>query len=659
MKLLHSLLQRETVRSYSPKKRQVNVDFMVEGIKCHKDDKHDVKGLDSQAEVPPFACSFNNSSLQGHMLALADEEGGVCLYDVRKQGPSAKLKGWVAHSNAIFDIAWVCDEPKLVTASGDQTAQLWDVQQSSRLAVFKGHSCSLKSVDFQYENLFVFATGARDGNIMVWDMRCNKRDGHYKPVNTIHNCHSTLPTTSTPQRTKKRGRRLSNAVKTQDSQQSVTSVIFQDLNTIISAGAVDGNIKVWDIRKNYSIIRTELQPYHVFPYPGSASRKHGYSSLTLDSTKSKLFANCTNDIIYMYDCVRFQTRPMATFQGHSNATFYVKSSVSPDDQYLMSGSGDGDGYIWRVDDPGAAPFHLTGHSNEVTSVAWCPRDQSKIVTCSDDNSVNIWRVNYEEKSSGDFVGWCERKPNNKPLPKEDLPDKATTPNTSPARSRSNSTAGSTASSPASLSPNPYKCNSPQQFLQNWLQSKETVSSNKNENSLGSSPRLGSKNIETAVCAKRPRDLDEADNETKRVCLDGGVEENETPFMSGTDKENMDTNIQVISEQKSVDIKSIDQTELRSELKDNGSRLKQTTSQPECRSDVAKQQGKKSNWLRDMGVRKKGVNSVPRKVNSPPQPSSPLLKEPSSPNTDLGTPLKTGKSIRDYFSPISQRKFCPR
>jgi denticleless len=80
----------------------------------------------------------------------------------------------------------------------------------------------------------------------------------------------------------------------------------------------------------------------------------------------------------MYDCVTYQKNPLATFRGHSNATFYVKSCVSPDDQYLFSGSGDSDGYIWRIDDPAAAPFHLTGHTNEVTSVAWCPRDQTKV-----------------------------------------------------------------------------------------------------------------------------------------------------------------------------------------------------------------------------------------------------------------------------------------
>ena len=80
----------------------------------------------------------------------------------------------------------------------------------------------------------------------------------------------------------------------------------------------------------------------------------------------------------MYDCVTYGKNPVATFRGHDNATFYVKSCVSPDDQYLLSGSGDCDGYIWRIGDPTAAPFHLTGHTNEVTSVAWCPTDQTKV-----------------------------------------------------------------------------------------------------------------------------------------------------------------------------------------------------------------------------------------------------------------------------------------
>lgn len=35
-----------------------------------------------------------------------------------------------------------------VTASGDQTARLWDVITGDQLGTFKGHQCSLKSVAF-------------------------------------------------------------------------------------------------------------------------------------------------------------------------------------------------------------------------------------------------------------------------------------------------------------------------------------------------------------------------------------------------------------------------------------------------------------------------------------------------------------------------------
>ena len=55
----------------------------------------------------------------------------------------------------------------------------------------------------------IFATGARDGNVMVWDMRCNRRTGRFcQPVNVISNAH-TEKVPGTPQTTKKKTRRVS------------------------------------------------------------------------------------------------------------------------------------------------------------------------------------------------------------------------------------------------------------------------------------------------------------------------------------------------------------------------------------------------------------------------------------------------------------------
>ena len=56
----------------------------------------------------------------------------------------------------------------------------------------------------------------------------------------------------------------------------------------------------------------------------------------------------------------------------------VKSALSSNDMYLLSGSSDNNAYIWKVSNPTDPPIVLKGHLGEVTSVAWCPSDQGKV-----------------------------------------------------------------------------------------------------------------------------------------------------------------------------------------------------------------------------------------------------------------------------------------
>jgi len=80
------------------------------------------------------------------------------------------------------------------------------------------------------------------------------------------------------------------------------------------------------------------------------------------------------------------------FHGHINSTFYVKAALSPDDRYLLTGSSDGNAYIWQVSRPRLAARVLQGHTSEVTGVDWCRTDVGRLVTLSDDNTVWIWRT---------------------------------------------------------------------------------------------------------------------------------------------------------------------------------------------------------------------------------------------------------------------------
>ncbi|GAA6102128.1 denticleless protein homolog [Tachysurus ichikawai] len=381
---------------------------LLECFQCARHEEHVSYG-DSGVAVPPFGCTFSTAPGQGSMLAVANEEGIVSLYNTERR--STVLKEWLAHDNAVFDIAWVPGANSLVTASGDQTARLWDVISGELLGSFKGHQCSLKSVAFPKQEKAVFCTGGRDGNIMLWDMRCSKKDGFYRQMKQISGAHMKMDR-NTPQTKKKRAvsRGMAPSV---DSQRGVTAVVFRDENTLISSGAVDGTIKMWDLRKSYTAFQHNPTPLQIYQYPGSSTRKLGYSGLMLDSTSSRLFCNCTDDNIYMLDVSGLKTTPVAVFSGHRNSSFYVKSSVSPDDQFLASGSSDGNAYIWKISEPSRAPVMLQGHSQEVTSVTWSQSDFTKIATCSDDNTVRIWRLSRSvdgESSAGDLnlVGWARR-----------------------------------------------------------------------------------------------------------------------------------------------------------------------------------------------------------------------------------------------------------
>ncbi|XP_023610544.1 denticleless protein homolog isoform X2 [Myotis lucifugus] len=350
---------------------QYPLQSLLTGYQCNSNDEHTSYG-ETGVPVPPFGCTFSSAPNMKHILAVANEEGFVRLYNTESQTYRKKcVKEWMAHWNAVFDLAWVPGEFKLLSSvQVEEMATLWS---------------------------------------------------------------------GTPGVTKK------------DSQQSVTVVLFQDENTLVSAGAVDGVIKIWDLRKNYTAYRQEPIASKYFLYPGSSTRKLGYSSLILDSTGSTLFANCTDDNIYMFNMTGLKTSPVAVFNGHQNSTFYIKSSLSPDDQFLISGSSDEAAYIWKVSTPWHPPTLLLGHSQEVTSVCWCPSDFTKIATCSDDNTLKIWRLNrgLEEKSGDKLstVGWASQKK------KEARADPVTVTNSQSTPAK----APRVKSSPSSSSPSSASC----------------------------------------------------------------------------------------------------------------------------------------------------------------------------------------------------------
>ncbi|KAG7173459.1 lethal(2)denticleless-like, partial [Homarus americanus] len=311
--------------------KQAQQSLYAWGFKCYRSDEYegiaaDVPGGFSQgaAEPPIYVCKFGAGANYGHILVLANEDGQIGLRDTRKIGPVSPVPGQQIHDNAIFDVCWVPGAAELVSVSGDQKTAVLSVREDGTLdatLALIGHTRSVKTVHVNPYDPCVIATGARDGNVIIWDKRCKP----YHKADEIAPAHHSIANRSVASPSFRKG--AVTAAANAAVNNSVTGVVFQKQHVVISSGASDGLIKLWDLRKTHGGGRRGPQ--------------------------------------------------FAEYTGHKNLTYFVKSCISPCGSYILSGSSDNSAYIWLTDRPGNPIARLSGHFAEVSSVSWCPEDDGK------------------------------------------------------------------------------------------------------------------------------------------------------------------------------------------------------------------------------------------------------------------------------------------
>ncbi|KAL1917507.1 uncharacterized protein VTP21DRAFT_3900 [Calcarisporiella thermophila] len=340
-----------------------------------------------QNSIPPFQCVFSNHVNSGKSLVIASEEGKMYFIDTKYdqtiewRTPRSEL---AAHDNAIFDVQWSPDDRYLATASGDQTVRVWDVETRRELYKFRGNRCSVKCVNWDPSNPNIVASGSRDGLVLVWDIRTPTI-----PIFEINDAHAFSITPSSKRR------RTATIAQTAMSERSVTALTFvkhRD-NVVATAGGSDGRIKYWDLRSSF----------RAFPSPIACSesveskRPRGLTWMTLDPSGSHIFASSLDNHVYQYNA-HFLGAPLRRFTApdYRCKSFFIRCTVSPDGQFIASGSAGDHMYCWEVERPERGAMAFRGHKGEVTSVDWCKRDIGLLASCSDDATVRVWRCSRED-----------------------------------------------------------------------------------------------------------------------------------------------------------------------------------------------------------------------------------------------------------------------
>uniref|UniRef100_A0A7S3PJS1 Peroxin-7 n=1 Tax=Aplanochytrium stocchinoi TaxID=215587 RepID=A0A7S3PJS1_9STRA len=334
----------------------------------------------------PYASCFLNSNYGKTQFILASEDGTLSVFNSKVSQRGRKQKTFQnqilkpsytiqAHNNCIFDVA--SHENSILSASADKSVRKWDAQTLTHIDTFIGHKGSVKTVVPFHYSPFRFISAGRDGNVFIWDSR--------HPTNSSDNNSSVLSLKGIH---KLRGKPFAVSAAT----------IKPDNHTLITSGATDGIVKIWDLRYGSAkeLTRIDLQlgvkcrDDNIY----KSSRSRGITSLCLDTFGNSLLANYIGTDIMLFN---IEAEPLVTNvfggSGYYCDSFYIKSCFSPECDFIISGGNAA--YVWNCSQP-SEPIKLG--STEITSVAW-PHFES-ILTISDD-SARIYKIKQNPSTCTD------------------------------------------------------------------------------------------------------------------------------------------------------------------------------------------------------------------------------------------------------------------
>ena len=273
---------------------------------------------------------FNHA---GTVLAAGIQKERNFFIDLFSTDTFKIIDSWAAHIDNIYDLQFSNDDTKILSASGDGTVKLWNVEKP-RKPIILPHAKFIYAARFHpLDNNFIFTAGF-DGIIRVWDIKQMKNfkelRGHKARINTM---------TFSPN-----GRRL-------------------------FAGDVTGAISVWrTVIENGNLCLSSKKIVRDDEI-GSTPIVH----LEMVRSNLSLLVQTQDDIIRVFD-----TKAMTTAQRYVGAKcqrYIMQSTFSPDGAYVLSGSEDGNVLLWTVRVARSANVQQWDHkfTCPVTSVAWNPK----------------------------------------------------------------------------------------------------------------------------------------------------------------------------------------------------------------------------------------------------------------------------------------------
>jgi len=266
-------------------------------------------------------------SPDGQRILTASNDGTARLWNL-----SGRLLATLdPHTGPIYRAVFSPDGKSILTASGDGTAQVWDLNGTPPVTL-RGHTDWIQSAVFSPDGKSIL-TASNDGTARHWNLSGRllaKLDKHTGPV---------------------------------------YSAMFSPDGQRILTASYDGTARLWDA--NGAPLVTFQG--HTGPIRSAVFSSDGQRILTASD----------DNTVRLWDV---NGTPLITFEGHSWGGF-TGAVFSPDGNRILTAGGDGTARLW--DAGGNVVAILSEHKNTIFSAVFSP-DGNRILTAGGDGTARLW-----------------------------------------------------------------------------------------------------------------------------------------------------------------------------------------------------------------------------------------------------------------------------